>query len=294
VKAPTWLLAPIYAAACYRDGAQHPCDGAAPPAYCAASDPSRSSGTADTSSSSQPEPPDTTSTTHADSDAAAASSAESTSDAPATTDITTTTDTGAPAPFCGDGVVQPELAEECDDGDPDGDDGCNATCQRDRIIFVTSPPWFQGGELFGLKGADNYCVSRAGMAGLANPLRFRALLSDSTSDAIDRIHFGGGRYTLVDGTVIADSASDLFTLPLHHPLDLDELGQPAYVAAWTGTRHGTGRAAPGDVQCDDWANPDDLDLNGVFGWTDEIDATWIEADITNCTAEFALYCLEQK
>lgn len=112
MKAPTWLLAPVYAAACYRDGARHPCDGVAPPAYCAAvTDPSRSSEPADTGSSSQPEPRDTTSTTHADCE---------------------TADTTAPdldAPPCGADV---EHAGE--DGDPIGGDGCSDP-PRSRAIL---------------------------------------------------------------------------------------------------------------------------------------------------------------
>lgn len=301
MRCPVWLLVLPCGIACYRDPASHPCDGTMAPAYCeTAPGASTTGGTsgpasaADTSSTSTSEQ----SAGEAQSSADDTSGAEDTSGTGAldTTDTsaTDTTGTDAPEPFCGDGVVQPERNEECDGGDPSGDDGCSFTCKRDRFIFVTSPPYFRGGELFGLMGADNYCVSRASMAGLPNPLKYRAILSDSSTDAVERLYPGAGRYTLVDGTLIADTAIELFTVPLHHPIDLDELGQPAYVAAWTGTRHGTGRAAPGDVHCDDWANPDDLKLYGVFGWTDEIDATWIEADVTNCNAQRALYCLEQK
>ena len=110
MKAPTWLLAPICAAACYRDGAEHPCDGTAPPAYCAAAtDDSPSSGPGDTSSSSQPGPPDTTSTSHADSETADAAATSSSSD--------------LDPPPCGADVVRPEHAEQ--DGSLRGADGCS-------------------------------------------------------------------------------------------------------------------------------------------------------------------------
>lgn len=275
------------AAGCFRTLAQHPCDDDDAPSYCAATTGSTTATTTSTSTTSSTDTTlDTTHTSHA-----ASNSTTDADSVASTTDgiLSTSSDTsGGPAPFCGDGVVQPERNEECD-----GEATCDADCQRDRLIFATSPPYFRGGMLHGLKGADNYCVSRAGMAGLSDPLNYRALLSDSTTDAADRLHPGGGRYVLVDGTVVADSFAKMFSEPLRHPIDLDELGDPAYVAAWTGTRFGTARALSGDVFCGDW-NDDGLNQNGGFGWTDEVDATWVEADISDCLAESTIYCVEQR
>jgi len=283
------------ATGCFRHLAQHPCDRDDAPPYCAdttTAAASTSTSTNDaTSDDTRDAAPDTTQASHA--------ATGSTTDVDSTTSTTgsatsTGSDTsGGPAPFCGDGEVQAELNEECDDGNASGDDSCSATCQRDRLIFTTSPPYFRGGMLHGLKGADNYCVSRAGMAGLPDPLNYRALLSDSTTDAAARLKPGGGRYVLIDGTLVADSFSAMFSEPLKHPIDLDELGQPAYVAAWTGTRHGTARAVPGDVFCGDW-NDDGLNPIGASGWTDAVDATWVEADTIGCLAASTIYCVEQR
>lgn len=38
-----------------------------------------------------------------------------------------------PAPVCGDGVVHPELREECDDGNLKDGDGCDAKCKREPV-----------------------------------------------------------------------------------------------------------------------------------------------------------------
>ncbi|MEX1369231.1 MAG: DUF4215 domain-containing protein [Nannocystaceae bacterium] len=38
-------------------------------------------------------------------------------------------DGGEPAALCGDGVVDPELGEQCDDGNADELDGCQSSCQ---------------------------------------------------------------------------------------------------------------------------------------------------------------------
>ena len=287
LKSSCALLGLVCAATgCFRTLAEHPCDGDDAPTYCAGmatTTASMSTGTASTDDTSTSAPD----TTHASGDA----STSVASTAPETTsgsESTTSSDTsGGPTPFCGDGVVQPERNEECD-----GETNCDAECQRDRLIFTTSPPYFRGGMLHGLNGADNYCVSRAGMAGLPDPLNYRALLSDSTTDAAERLKPGGGRYILIDGTVVADSFAEMFSKPLKHAIDLDELGDPAYVAAWTGTRYGTARALPGDVFCGDWNN-DGLNQNGAFGRPHEVDATWIEADISDCLAESTIYCVEQ-
>jgi len=170
-----------------------------------------------------------------------------------TTEITVTTDTGASTggePVCGDGVLHGSNGEACDDGNLAADDGCNELCKGDRTLFVSSEPGFIGGKLQGLKGADNYCVSRAGQAGFPNFLKFKAFLSDSKTDAVDRLFAGEGRYVLVDGTVTADNWQALLGEPLQHPIELTELGELSHVPVWTGTRYGDGRAVPGSAHCD--------------------------------------------
>ncbi|MFO0616666.1 MAG: DUF4215 domain-containing protein [Polyangiaceae bacterium] len=45
---------------------------------------------------------------------------------------TSTTSTGGDLPFCGDGVIQPELGEECDDANDADFDQCLPTCKKAR------------------------------------------------------------------------------------------------------------------------------------------------------------------
>lgn len=42
----------------------------------------------------------------------------------------------APAPRCGDGTVDPQRGEDCDDGDLDDGDGCDHTCQDESQVEV--------------------------------------------------------------------------------------------------------------------------------------------------------------
>lgn len=287
------------AGGCYRDLLAIECDSASPPAHCV----SATSGTAasETGTSTEHDAGTSTSTSTGlsegtgddteteDTSGTVTSEITDTTD---TADTTDTTDTGGEA-VCGDGVVQESTGEECDLA---VDDGCNALCKRDRTLFVSSEPGFIGGKLQGLKGADNYCVSRAGQAGFSNFLKFKAFLSDSQTDAVDRLFAGEGRYVLVDGTVVADNWQALLSEPLQHPIELTELGELAHRSVWTGTRYGDGRAVPGSEHCSDWTS-EDLDAQASFGRSDEVDVNWTQSEFANptsCVSMYAIYCIEQQ
>jgi len=134
---------------------------------------------------------------------------------------------------CGDGVLQAGV-EECDDGNTDPSDGCNAECVRDRQVFVSSAAP-TGEEVMGIAGADTRFAVEAETAGLANPERFHAWLSDSKSSPATRFETRGARYVLVDGSVIADDWDDLTDGQLSHPINAYPDGSEANVAVWTST-----------------------------------------------------------
>ena len=173
-----------------------------------------------------------------------------------------------------------------------------------KHIFVTSTT-YQGGLLGGLAGADDKCATRAAAAGLAGT--YKAWLSDSHRAAASRLTHATGRYSLIDGTVVADSWTDLVATNLQHAVDLDELGH-TYTAkttcfvvsgvapAWTQTNP-DGTIYPGEgLGCGDWT---ELQHNGFYGnamvgnilssdshWTDSVCGA-------ACTEHASLYCLEQ-
>ncbi|HEY0138219.1 MAG TPA: DUF4215 domain-containing protein [Nannocystis sp.] len=286
-----WLAASlaVISAGCYRDLGVLECDSPSPPGHCvsAASETGPSSETS-SSTSTQGQPDTSTGVASTSSSTGPDDSSES-----GTTSALDTGTSGA-APFCGDGTLDDD--EECDDGNLVADDGCNALCKRDRQVFVSSEPGFFGGMLQGLKGADNYCVSRAAQAGFAHFLKFKAFLSDSKTDAVDRLFAGEGRYVLVDGTVVADNWQALLTEPLQHPIELTELGEVLHRAVWTGTRYGDGRAVPGSTHCDGWTS-EDPDEQASFGISDEVDVNWTQSQYFNpgsCGSMYAIYCIEQQ
>ena len=276
----------MISAGCYRDPGVLECDSPEAPEHCVSA--SAIATSSETGTSTQHEPDTSTGVGSTSSSTGPDDSSES-----GTTSALDTGTSGA-ASFCGDGTL--DESEECDDGNLTADDGCNVTCKRDRIVFVSSEPGFLGGMLQGLKGADNYCVSRAAQAGFLNFLKFKAFLSDSKTDAVDRLFAGEGRYVLVDGTVVADDWQALLTKPLQHPIELTELGEVLHRSVWTGTRYGDGRAVPGSTHCDGWTS-EDPDKQASFGFSDEVDVNWTQSQFfnpTSCGSMLPIYCIEQR
>jgi len=217
-----------------------------------------------------------------------------------TSDTTTTettaepgTSTTEPTPVCGNRIV--EDLEDCDDGNADPDDGCS-DCGRDRTVFVSSKE-YTGGMLMGLFGADQLCRGHAAMAGLPDPVKYMAWLSDSQTNVRDRMFHGRGRYVLVNGLIVAQSWDALIAGPLENPINVNELSQTYDYGAWTGTAP-DGTTIPGANHCIDWTmnGPDN---DAFVGSAIAIDSEWTFSQLKfdspgGCGLEFALYCFEQE
>ena len=208
---------------------------------------------------------------------------------------TTEGSTGEPIAACGNGMLEAfgVEPEECDDGNLDPDDGCGETCALDRRVFVTSVK-YNAGELQSLKIADALCFNRADDQGLPDALKYRAWLSDSTTDAKDRFKQGRGRLVLVNGLVLAASWSALLAGELEHPFEVTEQSETYHGPVWTGTRP-DGTAVPGAEHCDDWAS-DSYKKTGHYGYSDRTTSEWtLSQEDDNpifCPQSGALYCLQ--
>lgn len=214
-----------------------------------------------------------------------------------TTDATgaTETSTGEPMATCGNGMLEafgPE-PEECDDGNLNPNDGCSDTCALDRRVFVTSL-LYSGGELESLYIADALCANHADDQGWPDPLKYRAWLSDSTTDARDRFTMGRGRLLMVNGLVFAMSWSALLAGQLDNPLEVTEKSETYHGGVWTGTRP-DGTAVPGAQHCDDWSTSSFL-KKGHYGYSDRTTPEWtlsaLDDNPSSCTAPYAVYCLQ--
>ncbi len=204
---------------------------------------------------------------------------------------------GEPMPVCGNGVLEAfgDEPEECDDGNIDADDGCSETCALDRRVFVSSV-LYPGGKLGGVHTADAYCANRADDQGWPEALKYQAWLSDSTTDARDRLKRGRGRLVLANGLVFARSWSALLAGEVENPLEVTEKSETYHGGVWTGTRP-DGTAVPGSEHCDDWTTKSVL-TTGHFGYSDRATTEWTMAAEDDsdqpapCPADFAIYCFQ--
>jgi cysteine-rich repeat protein len=240
-------------------------------------DPSSSSDTTTTTTTTTVDPSTSTTTTDASS---------------TTTVSTTTSETGTP--MCGDGIVEDGfIPEECDDGNLVDDDGCSSTCARDLLAFVTSLE-YQGGDLGSLSAGDAQCANRADDAGLPDPLKFKAWLSDSTMSARDRLVLGRGRIVLVNGLVFAAGWDAVLAGEIQSPLTVTEESETYEGGVWTGTLP-DGAMAVGADHCEDWTNSSPVHL-GFWGRSDETSASWTYSDIDNpipCGVDYPIYCFQE-
>jgi len=229
---------------------------------------------------------DTTDSSTASVEASTSGSDTGTSDT-STSEPNTSSSTTAPTPICGDGILDPD--EECDDMNDNPNDGCKL-CARDRHIFVSSLEW-QGFKLDGLFGADQRCRMLAGQANLPNAFTYRAWLSDSTTSAADRILHSKGRYTLVNGLLVAHDWDALTSGTLERPINVTEKSETSIGSRiWTGT-YPDGQQAFGTTFCDDWSGDDDTQF-GPSGIRKNADSWWSFFEHNDCGSQSALYCIE--
>ena len=165
---------------------------------------------------------------------------------------------------------------------------CNNQCgggAAKKYIFTTTTHYT--GNLGGIAGADTICNNTATAAGLGGT--WKAWLSDSNTNAIDRINDVGPWY-LLNGVKAFNNKVNLTTAPLV-ALNVNENGETFDNDVWTGTN--VGGTKSGD-NCYEWWGGEDA---GTYGdnrdpsiWTDRGGpANWIW-----CTNGFpSLYCIEQ-
>ncbi len=170
-----------------------------------------------------------------------------------------------------------------------------AFAQVGKLAFVTSATGT--GELgawpeadlgtSGMAAGDSICRNLAAAAGLPVPASFRAWLSDSVTDAVDRFVLPGP-WVRVDGVVVFSSPANLATDNLFTALNVTETG--AYISssrAWTGT-WASGTAAP--ERCSEWLDGT-TGSQGKLGLCVSTTTGWTANTSFGCDWEYRLYCL---
>jgi hypothetical protein len=170
-----------------------------------------------------------------------------------------------------------------------------------KRMFVTSSAFTanlakQGGKTTGLAGADHLCNNAAQAAQLGGA--WRAWLSDSAHDAIDRINDVGPWLNVTKTVVLFPNWAALTQSPdeVLWSYLTDEYGQMISLAyVWTGTGAGGHVASysTDSVTCADWT--DDVGTYGE-GWVGTVGygaANWTDAQAEPCYQSYSLYCIEQ-
>lgn len=165
-----------------------------------------------------------------------------------------------------------------------------------KKVFVTSTTY--NGNLGGLSGADAKCQDRANAANLGGT--WKAWISTGLVNALTRavgLSYTG-KFTLVDGTVVATDRFELTSGYLQHAIDKDELGNVRggdYAYVWTNTNYGGGiRDINQNSHCGEWTRSTYLNPSGYIGIAGKIDRQWTDSgNQWSCEQQAALYCFEQ-
>ncbi len=188
----------------------------------------------------------------------------------------------------------------------------DVTYSAHNYAFVTSQNY--NGALAGLGGADNLCHTAASVVGL--PGNYIALLSDSTTNARDRVPNGANGWVRIDGLPFAQDKTTLFgqlggvqpnaNWRLYYPLVVDEAGTTRNGAGdhartysgWDGQRKTA--LMPGDTNhCSNWNSS--VDPIGDMGAPVQYSGTpsagnfnWIDGSTlfgSGCNTQMRLYCV---
>lgn len=171
----------------------------------------------------------------------------------------------------------------------------SAPDETGNFAFVTSvqgsgnfASWAEAGGKTGLDAADAVCQARAISAGLPHPSTYRAWISDSGTDAVDRFPRLGPIVRL-DGVKVVHAFDDLVNGPHLASLNLTEtfvyLGNND---AWTGSNGSGIFLGP---NCFDWASSD-VASSGRTGAVNATNSSWATEWISVCSSMGPrLYCM---
>lgn len=195
--------------------------------------------------------------------------------------------------------------EGCDGADAPT---CPGRCQTDctcapppvKYVFLSSSE--SNGDLGGLSAADAICNGFASAASL--PGTYKAWLSDSVNSPSTRFTHATIPYVLVNGTVVANSWSDLTDGSIAHKINLTEHGVDPNVACggfcfvFTNTNN-DGTPLGTTSNCSDWTSTASADTS-VCGTSEDDNPGspgWTAFQGCSCNGFYdrpiRLYCFEQ-
>lgn len=161
-----------------------------------------------------------------------------------------------------------------------------ADSAREAKAFVTSTG--HAGSFGGLAGADAICNARAAASPLGLTNAWKAILSDSATDAINRLPWNWGVLKTVDGTTVVNGGfPDLWDGTLDMPLSVDENGTTGVSAGIFSGTFSTGTKAT--ENCINWTSPV---AAHNYGLTTSATSTWIYNSPSWSCSSARLSCIE--
>jgi hypothetical protein len=162
-----------------------------------------------------------------------------------------------------------------------------------KRLFISSDHF--PGSIGGIAGADNHCAALAAARGHTGGV-WRAWLSDSSTNAIDRIEDVGPWYFMDQQTMVFANKAAILNGP-QVAIQVDEtgntLGPEHFDAAWTGTLS-NGTVSNSTSTCSNWTDGTSSasGTRGLFRSADPDD--WTAGVInTGCQNNGHIYCFEQ-
>lgn len=150
------------------------------------------------------------------------------------------------------------------------------------------------GSATGAAAGDTICQARAALIvpAVADPTKFKAWLSDSGTDAIDRLT-SNGPWVRLDGILVAQDktvlTNGLISGLLFTSIVQNEYGVYWSGHAWTGTNSDGTKNAD---RCNDWTDDGTSFYNGESGATYIPTSSWTQDNSDSCSSVRAIYCFE--
>lgn len=158
-------------------------------------------------------------------------------------------------------------------------------------LFVSSSG--TNGNIGGITAADTICANLAKAAGLTRT--YKSILSDSTSDASNRISISGSVYNFSsesDSIIIASSETAFWgtnSQNLSNAVTYDENYSSYSGNVWSGS---TFSGSADFDHCNNWSS-NSAAVDGNAGASSQKNDQWIDNTTSTCDSNLRIYCISQ-
>lgn len=165
-----------------------------------------------------------------------------------------------------------------------------ADSSNEAIVFVTSTG--RSASYFGsLSATDSNCQTLASSKGYGGT--WTAMITNTSTPSLQkRIPWNWGKLKLLNGTIVANSWSDLWDGTIQNPINVNENGLITLGNVWTGVVDTAGKSATSasTQSCENWTDGTGS-RSGTYGGSSLITGGWILAGTQACNTSYYNYCI---